>query len=114
MHEVKNDEKRTVRSTAVAILSYINLKKRVLIIENSANIQQDIIFSLTSAVFMSCLDFAFFIQGRTFVYLKKRRAKFRCFTFDVSQICIEIRVKIFLHYLTYLSFHTRESITDKV
>ena len=67
----------------MAIRCFKSLKKTVSISCNSVNIQRDIISSLTPAVFMSCLDFAFPIPAQTSVHSKiLLLEKFRSFTTD--------------------------------
>ena len=65
----------------MAIFSFKSLNKTVSISYNSVNIQRDIISSLTPAVSMPCLDFAFPIPAQTSVHSKIFfREKFRSYT----------------------------------
>ena len=61
--------------------SYLSSYETVLIENKSVDLQRDIISTLTPAVFMSCLDFAFPIPAETSVDSKILLfAKFRSFT----------------------------------
>ena len=61
--------------------SYLSSYETVLIKNKSVDLQRDIISTLTPAVFMSCLDFAFPIPAETSVDSKILLfAKFRSFT----------------------------------
>ena len=61
--------------------SYLSSYETVLIKNKSVDIQRDIISTLTLAVLMSCLDFAFPIPAQTSVNSKILLfAKFRAFT----------------------------------
>ena len=61
--------------------SYLSSYETVLIKNKSVDLQRDIISTLTPAVSMSCLDFAFPIPAQTSVDLKVLLfAKFRSFT----------------------------------
>ena len=57
---------------AVVILNCKRLYVTVLDRNNSVNIQKDVIFTLTSAVSMSCLDFAFLGFPWKLLWIEKR------------------------------------------
>ena len=73
-------------SRSMGFRSYLSSYETVLTKNKSVNIQRDIISTLTPAVLMSCLDFAFPIPAKTSVDSKILLiAKFRSFTRNPQQ-----------------------------
>ena len=56
-----------MKSRSMGYRSYLSSYETVLIKNKSVDLQRDIISTLTPAVFMACLDFAFPIPAKTSV-----------------------------------------------
>ena len=77
-------------SRSMGFRSYLSSYETVLIENKSVDLQRDIISTLTPAVFMSCLDFAFPIPAETSVDSKILLfAKFRSFTRNPQSVPIK-------------------------
>ena len=90
--------------------SYLGSYETVLTKNKSVNIQRDIISTLTPAVLMSCLDFAFPIPAKTSVDSKILLiAKFRSFTRNPT-----IRVRVRSDLMGWKNFNIRVTVTSKL